>query len=67
MPMVRVDKKTLKALREVQGYFQMASGKKLSDDQTIAELCLRFRKVFPVEIGDKTFMLEIETQKQKRP
>jgi len=66
MPMVRVSSKTLKLLREVQGYFQMSSGKKLSDDQTIAELCLRFRKVFPVLIGKETFMLEIDTKGQKR-
>ncbi|GAI84500.1 unnamed protein product, partial [marine sediment metagenome] len=55
-----------KALREVQGYFQMSTGRKLSDDDTIAELCLRVRKLFPVQIGKDTFMLEIDTHGKRR-
>lgn len=64
MPTVRISKKTLKSLREVQGYLQMSTGKKITDDQTVAELSARFRKIFPVQIGKKTVMLEIDTEKR---
>lgn len=66
MPTVRISKNTLKALREVQGYLQMSTGKKITHDQTIAELSARFRKIFPVQIGKETFMLEIDTKKRAR-
>ena len=66
MPTVNLSKKTLKSLREVQGYLQMSTGKKLTDSQTIAELSARFRKIFPVQIGKKIVMLEIDTKKRAR-
>lgn len=69
LPRVRVTDKTLKDINQLQGYLQMASGERVTQDETISYAVSQAPKVVQTtdEKGKvKMWILDLRARKRKR-
>ena len=69
VPRVRVTKETLREINHLQGFLQMASGERISQNDTILYAISQIPKIVQTEDAKgriRTWMLDLRTKKARR-